>query len=140
MRKTKIKQRIENVFNAFFDEKSDGEISLTYANKSSPATSISSENLTQRADKWIEIFKKAFLFLPGILILHLACVAAVSFYRDFGINFQMIFWFVSGVFMVWAGLGDLKNKKHLLLPLSVILSITPFALLFSFLSANAIEY
>ena len=140
MKKTKIDRRIENAFSAFFDNENNNGMNLVYANESALAPNILGENFTRKADKWIGIFKKAFLFLPGVLILHLACFATALFYKDFGINIWMLFWFASGIFMVWAGLGDLKNKKHLLLPLSVILSIAPFALLFSYLSVKPEEY
>ena len=140
MKKTKCKRQINKAFIAFFDDKNSANSKLRFAGNSTLPEVEKISNLNKKADVYFAAFKKIFLFLPGVLILHLACVAAVSFYKDFGINFQMIFWFVSGILMVWAGIGDLKNRKHFLLPLSVILSILPFAILFNFLSPNAIEY
>lgn len=38
--------------------------------------------------------------------------------------------------MVWVGLGDFKNKKHILLPLTVVTTTILFSVLVSFIFAE----
>jgi hypothetical protein len=94
------------------------------------------ENLAQTADKYFTFFKRIFAFLPGVLFLHLSMPAVFLF----GINIWALFWIGSGIFMVWAGLGDLRDKKHILLPLSVMLVGLIFALPFYFLPPTFFSY
>lgn len=63
----------------------------------------------QTVDKYFDWFKKLFAFLPGVLILHFSVFALL----DFGIyGIRVLFWIAAETFMIWAGIGDLKNKKH----------------------------
>ena len=141
MKKTKFDERIENALNAFFEtENRENQTDLAFAVNNSLAEVSLDETFSQKADQWIALAKKILLFFPGVLFLHLITFSTVFFYSGLGLNLRMLFFFAAGIFMVWAGLGDLRNKKHLLLPLSVIASISPFAVLFSFLPHNAIEY
>ncbi len=134
MKKVKIDQRIENAFNAFFETENDKTLTaLSYGGKTALVQNVSIETFTQKADNWLGIFKKAFLFLPGTFVLFFATLSSVFFYDIFGVNLWMLFWLASGSFMVWAGLGDLKNKKHLLMPLSVFSMTFVFAILLSLL-------
>jgi hypothetical protein len=134
MKKVKTDQRIENAFNAFFETDNDKTLTaLTYSGETALRQDVPIETFTQKADKWFGIFKKAFLFLPGTFLLFEATLTSVYFYNNFGMNLWFLFWFASGGFMVWAGLGDLKNKKHLLMPLSIISITLVFSILLSFL-------
>jgi hypothetical protein len=134
MKKVKIDQRIENAFNAFFETENDKTLTaLTYGGETALVQDVSIETFTQKADKWFGIFKKVFLFLPGTFLLFFATLSSVFFYDIFGVNLWMLFWLASGSFMIWAGLGDLKNKKHLLMPLSVFSITLVLAILLSFL-------
>lgn len=138
---TKFDERIENAFNAFFEtENPEGQTNLAFVANNSLAEISHDETFSQKADQWISSAKKILLFFPGVLSLHLITFSTVFFYRGMGLNSRMLFFFAAGIFMVWAGLGNLRSKKHLLLPLSVIASILPFAVLFSFLPQDAIEY
>lgn len=124
MKKTKIEQRTENTFDAFFgDVDFDKEISMTRFRHDEGIQTSAQESFYPKADKYYDLFKKIFSFLPGVLLLHMIVPA----FLVFGFHVGGLFWIASGIFMVWAGIGDLRNKKHLLLPLSVIL----VALIFS---------
>ncbi len=134
MKKVKIDQRIENAFNAFFETENDKTLAaMTYGSETALVRDTPIETFSQKADKVFDVFKKAFLFLPGTFVLFEATLTSVYFYNDFGMNLWFMFWFASGIFMVWAGLGDLKNKKHLLMPLSTISITLIFSFLLSFL-------
>ena len=134
MKKVKIDQRIENAFNVFFDTENDKSLTaLTYGGEPALMQDVSIETFTQKADNWLGICKKVFLFLPGTFVLFFATLSSVFFYDIFGINSWMLFWLAAGSFMIWAGLGDLKNKKHLLMPLSVFSITLVLAILLSVL-------
>lgn len=134
MKKTKIEQRMENAVNAFFEtENRAGETALVYGNQTAILQNEANEEFAEKSDKRFDFFKKAVLFLPGTFVLFFATLASVFFYKDLGVNFWTLFWLASGGFMVWAGLGDLKNKKHLLLPLSVVSVALTLAIGFGFL-------
>ena len=137
MKKTKIEQRIENAFNAFFEtECSNNNSSIVIAENNALTPPLASEQFKQNTDKYFDYFKKIFSFVPGVLFLHLAAPAAL----EFGFGLWLLFWLAAGIFMVWAGIGDLKNKKHFLLPLSVMATAIVFALPFGVLPAHLINY
>lgn len=134
MKKTKIEQRIENAFDAFFDDENLSEPNaLTFAGNQEIGQIFSNPKKARTADKYFDWFKKLFAFLPGVLILHFAVFALLEF-GIFGI--WGLFWIAAGVFMVWAGIGNLTDKKHFLLPLSVISVSFIFALPVTLLPVN----
>jgi hypothetical protein len=137
MKKTKLEERLQNAVNAFFaDENLTEQNALTIIESQELAQISPADNLTQTADKYFTFFKRIFAFLPGVLFLHLLMPGIFVF----GFNLWSLFFLVSGIFMVWAGLGDLKNKKHLLLPLSVMVVGLIFALPFYFLPPTSFSY
>lgn len=137
MNKTKIDQRIENDFNAFFDNEFSGDSTvLTFSGNQEIAQNFTATEVSQKADKYFGLFKKVFSFVPGVLFLHLAVPATVIF----GFSIWGLFWFAVGIFMVWSGIGDLKNKKHFLLPLSVIFVALIFSVPFLISPFNSSDY
>jgi hypothetical protein len=135
MKETKLKKRIENAFNAFFENELLQNTAIVTAENQS-LISPAPVRFEKNADKYFGYFKKLFAFAPGVLLLHLSVPATLMF--DFSL--WSLFWFVAGMFMVWAGIGDLKEKKHLLLPLSVIVAGLIFAAPFEFLPASFASY
>lgn len=95
-----------------------------------------SEITTFTKNPLLALLKQVFLFLPGTLLLYLVgfvgtLVLIDSFFVSepkeiFGITsaplqmlvFAIIAFF--GIFMTWFGLGDIKNKKHFSIPVSII--------------------
>jgi hypothetical protein len=137
MKKTKLEERFQNAVNAFFaDENLTEQNALAVIENQEIAQISPTENLAQMADKYFTFFKRTFAFLPGVLFLHLSMPAVFLF----GINIWALFWIGSGIFMVWAGLGDVKDKKHIFLPLSVMLVGSIFALPFCFLPPSFSNY
>lgn len=130
MKKTKLEERFEKAVNAFFENEISNEQNALAVIENHEIAQISpAENMAQKADKIFTLFKRIFAFLPGVLLLHMLMGGIFLF----GINIGAFFWMLAGIFMVWAGLGDLKNKKHLWLPISSVLVGLVFSLPFYFL-------
>lgn len=138
MKKTKTEQKSENEFYSFFEnEFSNERFTLAVAGNSELNQTVSAAaRFESQADKYFGYFKKIFSFVPGILFLHFAVPATI----EFGFGIWGVFFFLAGSFMVWAGIGDLKNKNHWLLPLSVILTALLFSFPFAFLPINFVPY
>lgn len=133
MKKTKTEQKSENEFYSFFENEFLNEpFTLAVAGNSKLNQTVSATRFESQADKYFGYFKKIFSFVPGVLFLHFAVPATI----EFGFGIWGVFFFLAGSLMVWAGIGDLKNKNHWLLPLSVILTALLFALPIAFLSLN----
>ncbi|NJM53385.1 MAG: hypothetical protein HC846_08315 [Blastocatellia bacterium] len=137
MKKTKLEERFEKAVNAFFENETLTEQNkLTVFENQQIAQISPAENMAQTADKLFTFFKRIFAFLPGVLFLHIVMPGIFTF----GIGIWTLFFLVSGTFMVWAGLGDLKNKKHLWLPISSMLVGLIFSLPFYFLGLSGFSY
>lgn len=137
MNKTKLEERFKKAINAFFENETFTEQNALAAIEHQEIAQISpAENLAQKADKYFTFFKRIFAFFPGVLFLHLSMPGIFLF----GINRWEFFWIYAGIFLVWAGLGDLKNKKHIWLPISVMLTGLVFALPFYFLPPSYFSY
>ena len=140
MKEIKTKERFENAFNAFFADESNEPNAMATTANTAIISGAAPLKFSQKADKYYEIFKKLFLFFPGVLMLHLASISYAIFYDAIGVNFWMLFWFASGSFMTWAGIGDLKNKRHLLIALPIILLGLTVGFSQSFFSSNAFQF
>lgn len=137
MKETKLEERFEKAVNAFFEnENSHEQNSIALFENQEIAQISPAENLAQTADKYFTLFKRIFAFLPGVLFLHLMMPGIFTF----GFSLWTLFFLVSGIFMVWVGLGDLKNKKHIWLPTSVMILGLIFSLPFYFLPVNSFSY
>lgn len=137
MKKTKIGQKTETEYYSFFDDEYSNEpLTPAVAGNSELTQILSADRFGHRAEKYFNLFKKIFAFVPGVLFLHFAVPATIAF----GFGIWGAFFFSAGSFMVWAGIGDLKNKKHCLLPLSVMLISLLFSLPVAFLPVNLVLY
>ena len=137
MKKAKFAQRVENAYAAFFEDNNFNEPnSLVFAGSREIAQTSAATQLSQTGDKYFALFKKIFLFLPGTLFLHFAVPASIVF----GFGIWGVFWLAAGTFMVWAGTGDLKNRKHILLPFVVMLTALIFSIPFAFISIELANY
>ncbi len=128
MKKTKIEQRINNTVNAFFDDEPEtfGENSLTFASDSALLKPETAAQFNEKGDRLIKILKRAFLFLPGALYLFFGTLSILSF--DFlWSSLTVLGVLLIGSFLTIFGLGNLKNPKHMAIPLSiVVVGITTF--------------
>ena len=128
MKDTKIKERIDNAVNAFFDDAPEafGDSRLVSANDSALVKPEAAAPLNEKGDRLIKILKRAFLFLPGALYLFFGTLTVISFdhLRD---PASAAIIFLIGSFLTIFGLGSLKNPKHLLIPVSIVLvALTSF--------------
>lgn len=141
MKRTTIKDRTKKAIDTFFEDENSSEFSVSAISGSGELIQQSTlEIIEQRADKVWDLIKKIFIFAPGVLFLHLTVGSVLTFVHMIGFTPMMIFMLLAGSFMVWTGLGDLKNKKHLLLPLSVVSLSLLLGIPFTFLSPDLISY
>jgi hypothetical protein len=128
MKKTKIKRRINNAVNAFFDDAPEtlGETDLVLASDAALLKPETAAQINEKGDRLIKILKRTFLFLPGALYLFFGTLTIVSF--DFLWNpASALIIFSIGSFLTIFGLGSLKNPKHLMIPSSIVLvALTTF--------------
>lgn len=134
MKKRRIEKRLANAVQAFLAEEKNYEFQpLAVRSSGSVLTLKENKAVTEKLEDWIAFLKKAFLFLPGTFILYFTTFAAVYFHQTMGFTWQMAFWFSAGGFMVWSGLGELKNFKHLVIPASIVAFSLFLSVIFSFL-------
>ncbi len=141
MKKTTFDQRFEKAVNAFFeDDKSFENSQLAVTENHSILTTEKDKLTTEKIDSFINILKQVFLFFPGTQILYFLgafvaftqIVDRLNFPSIF--NLWILFWLLSGTFMTWAGLGDLKNSKHWILPASTLATGTILGTFFGILA------
>lgn len=121
MKKTKIEQRLKNALNAFFADEQEniGENGLTLANDSAVLKQETTTKLNEKGDVLVKFLKRVFLFFPGTLYLFFGTFSILAF--DFFWNtFSVIMIFIIGSFLTIFGIGNLKNPKHLIIPISII--------------------
>ena len=135
MKEVKLDERTEKTTNYFFEEESPIETSAPL-NFSNGAKMFELKDETVSPDKYksyFDFFKQALLFFPGTFILFYVSLATAGVLTDllknsdrhFIFEPQLIFVYLLGflsVFFTWFGVGDLKNKKHFVIPGSIILS------------------
>lgn len=150
MRKAKVEDKSAKSFDSFFETEMPVENNaLSFANNSNLATLESAENLTTKANPILNLLKQILLFLPGTFLLYFVGFVSATILMNIvifsppsepvqilGITsapFQIILLGIIGLlgtFMTWFGLGNLKNKKHLSIPASIILTGTFIAIAF----------
>ena len=120
MNKTKLKSRIETAVNAFFDNDRENYIenNLIFAGVSRLLKQETATRFNEKGDVLVKILKRTFLFLPGAFYLFYGMLMVFAF--DFFWNpLTVLTVFLIGGFMTIFGIGNLKNPKHLAIPLSV---------------------
>lgn len=135
MKKTTLKQRINNAANAFFenDQAKYEETSLILANDSGLLKPESTTGLNSKGDSVVKMLKRTFIFLPGAVYLFFAAMFGFSYQIFLEKPLTMLMVFLIGSFMTIFGIGDLKNPKHLAIPLSIVtVGITAFLLFSTF--------
>jgi len=138
MRKTKVEDKFEKTFDSFFDQENpDENQALSFAGSTKLLTIEADEDFSGKHKFFLNVLKQIVLFLPGTFILYfVGFVGAIIFADIFIIQrplatlppsapFQIILLGILGLlgtFMTWLGLGDIKNRKHLAIPASIILT------------------
>jgi hypothetical protein len=126
MKEVKLKERLENAFAAFFDdEKLDENDSLNLTNYETNSTIEKTPFFSETTTTIFNIFKQVFLFLPANFILYFMSIAFTAFFlfRPFpgrrGMFMAFIIFLIAS-FMTVLGLGNWREPKHYLIPLSTI--------------------
>lgn len=127
MKEVKLKERLENAYEAFFtNEKLNENDSLSLKNNESSSneqTPFFSEN----TKKVFNIFRQIFLFLPANFMLFFMSVVLTGVFLLRPSNgggsrwFLILIVFLLTSLMTVLGLGSSRNPKHYLIPLSTIL-------------------
>ena len=138
MRKVKLDNQSEKSAEAFFDNQNpDENKALSFAGSANILEIEKENSFTGEPKSFINLLKQVFIFLPGTFLLFFTSFGAaiilmeIIVYRrafetlpdDFPFQFALIGLIVLlGTFMTWFGLGDLKNRKHFAIPVSLIIS------------------
>jgi len=138
MRKVKLDNQSEKSAEAFFDNQNpDENKALSFAGSANILEIEKENSFTGEPKSFINLLKQVFIFLPGTFLLFFTSFGAaiilmeIIVYRrafetlpdDFPFQFALIGLIVFlGTFMTWFGLGDLKNRKHFAIPVSLIIS------------------
>lgn len=134
MKKVATETRLETSYASFFEPESSADNqNLDFINKHEI---LNNESI--KPNPLLKLLKQIFFFLPGAFLLYLisfigTIILIYSFSAQgsieiFGIRsvpLQMIIFLIIaslGAFMTWFGLGDIKNKKHLGIPTSIIIT------------------
>ena len=126
MKEKKFKEKFENAFGSFFcDEKLDENFQLDFYGNQTILENEKSQNIVGNIDL-IKLFKEVFLFLPSALLLFIGSIGFT--WRLFlpiseGVERFSMLNFIALLILsliTILGLGNLRNPKHLSIPLSII--------------------
>jgi len=136
MRKVKLNDKSEKSADAFFDDENFPENeALNFADGAKMSKPETDKNSAGARKSFVNVLKQLFLFLPGAFLLFFMSLAAamiaveiIVFRRavetlpdDYPLQFALIgFVILLGTLMTWFGLGDIKNRKHFVIPASII--------------------
>lgn len=138
MRKVKLDTKSEKSAGAFFDaDNPDENSALSFVNNAQTFALEKENSFIGEHKTFINLLKQVFLFLPGTFLLFFMSFGAaiilmeIVVYRraletlpdDFPFQFALIGLIVFlGILMTWFGLGDMKNRKHLAIPASLMVT------------------
>jgi hypothetical protein len=115
--KTILEEKFADLFTPNFENEelilreNAGLLTLDYQKKSN-------------GDIWISLLKQVFLFFPGTLLLFMTSGFIFDAYFSGMVDFMFVIgglpWILMYSFMMIFGIGDVKNPKHLAIPLSVV--------------------
>jgi hypothetical protein len=138
MRKVKSDTKSDRTPDVFFGNHNlDEDTSLTFVNSVNVSNSEKENSFRDKHQSFINILKQVFIFLPGtFLLFFMSYGVAIIFMEifvfgraletlpdDFPVQFALIGLVVLlGTLMTWFGLGDIKNRKHCVIPLSLVVT------------------
>lgn len=138
MGKVKLDTKSEKPASAFFDaENPDENAALSFVNNAQTMELEKENSFIEERKPFINLLKQVFLFLPGTFLLFFMSFGAavilmeIVVYRreietlpdDFPFQFALIGLILFlGILMTWFGLGDIKNRKHLAIPASLMVT------------------
>jgi len=121
MKKVKFEERLQNAASAFFAaEANENANDLVFANSSVVLQKAETFCFTEKVKVWSNSARQIFLFLPGTFLLYFSTLSSLFFYPDLGFTSEMLFFLLSGSFLCLVGLGNIRNIKNLLIPISIV--------------------
>jgi len=127
MERVELKERFApKVVACFEDEQSFENAAMTYSSIDSLAKNKEKTGFSRNAEILITILRQVFLFFPGAFALYFVTVSLTGFFyfKPYVIGgsqvpLSLIIGFISSI-LTFLGLGNIKNPKHLIIPLSII--------------------
>jgi hypothetical protein len=123
----KLKERLENAFEAFFDDaKANENNSLECVTHETALVVGENAFFSENTHKIFNILRQLLLFLPASFLLFTASVAATARFilleGDDVITFSFLSLVLLSVLSLLTilGMGDLRKPKHLSIPFSII--------------------
>jgi hypothetical protein len=121
MKKIILKEQIQSDLDSLWaNEQETEENSLSRTTESRWLTSETGGTLGKKADLGVNILKQTFSFLPGTLYLFFAAMFGFSYQFFWENPLTILIVFAIGSFLTIFGIGDLKNPKHLVIPVSIV--------------------
>lgn len=123
MKKTRIKERFENAVEAFFDnDKLPEDKTLSFAGERALFNDNSSPSESKKCETYLSLFKQALLFFPGAFLLFNLSLRLTVFTLNptDGVKFFNPLLLIICSLLIVAGIGSLKNIRHIAIPLAII--------------------
>lgn len=123
------KERLENAVEAFFDdEKFVEDTALQFADNAPIFRIEESESFTNKNRTLINILKQVILFFPSVFFLFLIsfAISNITVFNPFGATLRegslplIIIFSLLSFFSAWFGLGNLRKKEDISIPISII--------------------
>ena len=132
MNKVKLEDRFEKAVNAFFEAEPDrSDFALSCWNRET-ALMANTTTFSEKAGNWTSLMRELFMFGPGAFVLFYTTLMAIYFYPTLGLTFDGLFLLFSGAFLTYAGSGNLKNTRNLLVPGSIAVLAVAVSFISSF--------
>jgi len=128
MRKLKLEEAIESAFSF----RGPGSFETRDA-----AALAGGETITAKPVASGHVLRELFVFVPGTFLLFYSTLAAIFFYPATGISFLTTLLFFAGAFLTYAGSGNLKNTRNLVVPGSIMAFAAAVAAVSSLFPAKA---
>jgi hypothetical protein len=115
---TKIDERFEKAVNAFFEPVTD-DAALTKPYGRDEIAIIDQEPASVKTVRLLTIARQLFFFVPGAFLLYFSVLSTIFFLPQMGLTPQMVLMMLSGAFLTFAGVGDIRNTKNLVVPAAI---------------------
>lgn len=130
MKEVKLKERFENAIESFFEDERFEKESLSMKTSETDLPTEKKSFFSEKSKKVFNICRQLFLFLPANFLLFMISIVytAIFILRPFGeAEGQKGFINTLPYFLLFAalttlGLGNWRNPKHYLIPISTILT------------------
>lgn len=127
MERVELKERFAPKVDACFeDDQSDENAALTSSSVDNLSQIKEKTGFSRNFEILLTILRQVFLFFPGAFALYFVTVSLTGFFyfKPYVIGgsqvpLSLIIGFISSI-LTCLGLGNIKNPKHLIIPLSII--------------------